>query len=331
MAMWNQTGATYAPYRNAQRMANKIQPKDQPEEPELVNRQQAAFQQLPTSQRKPLQTAILGNQGEPTTSVNPNVSGNTQGTGSTREASTTGNAAPWDAPNASRYAPRVLNENGQNYLTEHGNRRLLQPNDENGRGELADATAYRDQFWQQNPTGFQAGVGPQQNSDYRAPRASMDMFGNFAGFDAGNYEGEDRDKSAKYTFADAASASGYVPRTKQEAEQWANEFVVPELEARGYKVHWVQGDKMMVSTRENPQGEVIDFIQGADGADPKFAWQQESVGGGSPSMDPLSQAIATPTNPLTGQPEQPTETSAFDELMQDPQWREMLRNLGIQV
>jgi hypothetical protein len=160
----------------------------------------------------------------------------------------------------------------------------------------------------------------------------MEMFGNFAGFDAGNYEGEDRDKSAKYTFADAASASGYVPRTKQEAEQWANEFVVPELEARGYKVHWVQGDKMMVSTRENPQGEVIDFIQGADGADPKFAWQPESGGGGgSPAMDPLSQAISTPTNPLQAGGGQPTETSAFDELMQDPQWKEMLRNLGIKI
>lgn len=305
MAMWNNTGAIYAPYKNAQRTANKLQSKDQPENPgEFFNRGQAIQRSAPISQRKPLQKAILGAQDEPTMDVNPNISGNAQNS----------MEAPSRTPTPSYASSRYSAQN---------------PLDSDG----VPATSPIAPVLPGMPPPGPVGDVQQPPTASRAPRASMDQFGNFAGFDAKNYEGEDRDKSAKYTFADAASASGYVPQTKQEAEQWANQFVVPELEARGYKVHWVQGDKMMVSTRENPQGEVIDFIQGADGADPKFAWQPES--GGDPSaaggMDPLGQAIVTPTNPLTAGAETSGSGDAYDAMMQDPRWRQMLRDLGIQV
>ena len=324
------------PYRAAQRRANKIQPgKDveqvdpEAQESPLVSAiktpsgrsQQGSYAQSPTS-------SAYGSTRERSTGVvDPELTG---GTGNVPPAApppaaiTPATGQPWDAPNASKYAPRVVNEGGNTYLTEHGNRRQLQP------GEVESATQYRDQFWQQNPTGFMPGVGPQQNSDYRAPRASQDMFGYFAGFDAGNYQNEDRDKSAKYTFADAASASGYVPRTKAEAEEWANQFVVPELEARGYTVHWVQGDKMMVSTRENPNGEVIDFIQGADGENPMFAWQPEGGEGGA-QQSPLQNAIGQPANPLTGSGGSVGEQDLLAALMQDLNWRQMLAGLGIKV
>jgi hypothetical protein len=94
-------------------------------------------------------------------------------------------------------------------------------------------------------------------------------------------------QSAKYTFAKLAQASGTMPRTKAEAEQWFNEHIKPGLEKEGFGVDWVQGDKALVRTRENPQGEVVDFVRGADSNDPNYtalAWQSEGpVDGAVPS------------------------------------------------
>lgn len=95
-------------------------------------------------------------------------------------------------------------------------------------------------------------------------------------------------QSAKYTFAKLAEASGTMPRTKAEAEAWFNEHIKPGLEKEGFAVDWVQGDKALVRTRENPQGEVVDFLRGADSGDPSYtalAWQSEGpVGGGGGSV-----------------------------------------------
>ena len=344
--MWKQNqqdDIASAPYRMAQRRANKIQPRDpeQVEEPQtpLQNAVMGGAQGSYASPRMPRQAPDFsmekrtqpyppGNRGTGAPisqpySTNPNISGNRTQVG---DQTRTMEASQAPGGEYSRFAPRVGQVGGQNYLFEHGNRRLL-----SNEQELADATKYANDYREKYPTGFQPGVGPQTNAEYRAPRASMDMFGNFAGFDAENYQNFDRDKSAKYTFADAAASSGYVPRTKQEAEQWAKQYVVPELEARGYKVHWVQGDKMMVSTRENPQGEVVDFIQGADGDNPMFAWQSEGPGGGN-AGGPLQNAITGVQNPMQAPSMVPDNAgNAFEALMQDPQWRQLLASLGVKI
>jgi len=109
----------------------------------------------------------------------------------------------------------------------------------------------------------------------------------FTGFDAARL-GSDlvrKDgvaQSAKYTFAKLASASGSMPTTRAEAEQWFTEHIKPGLEQEGFGVDWVQGDKALVRTRENPQGEVIDFVRAADSqhrSELALAWQSEGSSG----------------------------------------------------
>ena len=48
------------------------------------------------------------------------------------------------------------------------------------------------------------------------------------------------------------------------------------VEQAGFAVGWVKGDKALICTRENPAGEVVDFMRGADSNDPNYqalAWQ----------------------------------------------------------
>lgn len=109
----------------------------------------------------------------------------------------------------------------------------------------------------------------------------------FTGFDASKLGADLVRKdgvaqSAKYTFAKLAQASGSMPTTKAEAEKWFTEHIKPGLEKEGFGVDWVQGDKALVRTRENPQGEVIDFVRAADSKDPSqiaLAWQSEGGSG----------------------------------------------------
>lgn len=105
----------------------------------------------------------------------------------------------------------------------------------------------------------------------------------FTGYDFGqDAANRDPSKSAKYAFSDfAGDAAAVDGRWKQKAtaDDWFNEHVRPGLEAAGYTVHDVQGDKAFISTRENPEGTWIDFVQGADGENPLLAWQDESYGG----------------------------------------------------
>ena len=109
----------------------------------------------------------------------------------------------------------------------------------------------------------------------------------FTGFDAAKLGADLVRKdgvaqSAKYTFAKLAQASGSMPTTKAEAEKWFTENIKPGLEKEGFGVDWVQGDKALVRTRENPQGEVIDFVRAADSKDPSqiaLAWQSEGGSG----------------------------------------------------
>ncbi len=109
----------------------------------------------------------------------------------------------------------------------------------------------------------------------------------FTGFDAAKLGADLVRKdgvaqSAKYTFAKLAQASGSMPTTKAEAEKWFTEHIKPGLEKEGFGVDWVQGDKALVRTRENPQGEVIDFVRAADSqnrGEIALAWQSEGGSG----------------------------------------------------
>jgi len=110
----------------------------------------------------------------------------------------------------------------------------------------------------------------------------------FTGFDDAKLaaplklQADGQPKSAKYTFAKLAQASGSTPQSKAEAERWFNESIRPGMEAAGFKVGWVKGDKALISTREHPEGEVIDFVRGAGSGDPNYtalAWQPEDGAG----------------------------------------------------
>lgn len=111
----------------------------------------------------------------------------------------------------------------------------------------------------------------------------------FTGFDAGKLAAplklgaDGQPKSAKYTFAKLAQESGEMPRTKAESESWFNQHIRPGMEAAGFGVDWVKGDKAFIRTRENPEGSVVDFVRGAGSGDRNYqalAWQVEEPGGG---------------------------------------------------
>ncbi len=122
----------------------------------------------------------------------------------------------------------------------------------------------------------------------------------FSGFDAEKLaaplklQEDGRPKSAKYTFAQLAQQSGSMPKSKAEAEQWFNANIRPGMAAAGFQVDEVKGDRAFIHTRENPQGEWVDFVQGAASGDPKLAWQPDGPGGAAPP------AAAFTLLPLTG-------------------------------
>ncbi|MDP1569159.1 MAG: hypothetical protein Q8L86_04075 [Vicinamibacterales bacterium] len=105
----------------------------------------------------------------------------------------------------------------------------------------------------------------------------------YGGFDF-NQAAANRDvtKSAKYAFAEATrraeeQGAGTMWHTKAGAEQFARQYVKPFLEQQGFSVHEIVGDKMRVSTRENPGGEWVDFVENVDGAHPRLAWQSDGA------------------------------------------------------
>jgi hypothetical protein len=138
-----------------------------------------------------------------------------------------------------------------------------------------------------------------------APRTPSGGYqGQFAGFDFNR--AQDRSRSAKDTFAyygnDSAAMSDQRWRTKDGADDWFNEFIRPGLEAEGYQVGDVQGDKAFVHTRENPEGTWIDFVQGADGDNPMPAWQDESYMGDGGPGDQAMAAQGQAAGNLAGMP-----------------------------
>lgn len=220
----------------------------------------------------------------------------------------------WQAPtaaggaNASRNAPRLTRNGNQWTLSEHGNTRPLQDS------EAGNAQSYVDDYWSKFPTGFQPGVGPQSNAAYDAQRftspgrgsiptgagSGVANQGSFTGFNFGREH--NRNASAKDSFAHwgGQAAGGDQWRTKDGAEQWFRENVMPGLQSDGFEVLDVQGDKAFVRTVENPEGTWIDFVQGADGDNPMLAWQDQSYGGDASAAGGGGGATLPPLTGLDG-------------------------------
>jgi hypothetical protein len=102
----------------------------------------------------------------------------------------------------------------------------------------------------------------------------------FSGFDFNR--AQDPSTSAKDAFAAAAQQAPQLTDTsKAGAEAWFRQHIAPSLEAAGYKVYDVQGDKAWIGSREDPEGRVpVDYLINAGGADPRLGWQPDGGGGG---------------------------------------------------
>jgi hypothetical protein len=136
----------------------------------------------------------------------------------------------------------------------------------------------------------------------------------YGGFDFGQDPGNrDVGKSAKYAFsqfAEQAAQQGVpMPRTKAEAEAWFNQYIAPGLQAAGYEIGWVQGDKARIKTREG--WDEIDFVVGADGENPTLSWQSAVLapGGGMSTGTSGGGGGWAPTGDLTS-------SALFDQLLQ---------------
>lgn len=106
----------------------------------------------------------------------------------------------------------------------------------------------------------------------------------FSGFDFGR--AQDPSKSAKDAFASLAQQAPQLTDTSKEgAEAWFRQHIAPGLEAAGYKVFDVQGDKAWIGSREDPEGRVpVDYLINAGGSNPQIGWQPDGggmVGGGA--------------------------------------------------
>jgi len=141
------------------------------------------------------------------------------------------------------------------------------------------------------PPGPGTGTGTNQQGSQtpgtNAPQTGAGSGGggySYAGFDfAQDPANRDISKSAKYAFshfAGQAAAKGVPqPRNKQEAQAWFEQHIAPGMNANGFTVHKVVGDKAFISTREFPQGQWVDF-QGNSGGqgDQPLTWQAENTG-----------------------------------------------------
>jgi hypothetical protein len=100
----------------------------------------------------------------------------------------------------------------------------------------------------------------------------------FSGFDFNR--AQDPSKSAKDAFASLAQQAPQLADTsKAGAEAWFRQHIAPGMEAAGYKVFDVQGDKAWVGAREDPEGRVpVDFLINAGGSNPQIGWQPDGGG-----------------------------------------------------
>jgi hypothetical protein len=101
----------------------------------------------------------------------------------------------------------------------------------------------------------------------------------FSGFDLNR--AQDPSKSAKDAFASLAQqAPPMTDTSKAGAEAWFREHIAPGMEAAGYKIYDLQGDKAWVGSREDPEGKTpVDWLINAGGSNVQIGWQPESGGG----------------------------------------------------
>lgn len=102
----------------------------------------------------------------------------------------------------------------------------------------------------------------------------------FSGFDFNR--AQDPSKSAKDAFAALAQqAPPLTDTSKAGAEAWFRQHIAPGMEAAGYKVYDIQGDKAWIGSREDPEGRTpIDYLINAGGSNPQIGWQPDGGGGG---------------------------------------------------
>jgi hypothetical protein len=103
----------------------------------------------------------------------------------------------------------------------------------------------------------------------------------FSGFDFNR--AQDPSKSAKDAFAAAAQqAPPMTDTSKAGAEVWFREHIAPRMEAAGYRIFDLQGDKAWVGSKEDPEGKVpVDWLINAGGSNPQIGWQPDDGGGGA--------------------------------------------------
>ena len=141
----------------------------------------------------------------------------------------------------------------------------------------------------------------------------------YAGFDFAR--AQDPTRSAKDAFAaatKAAAGKGVAASTwatKEGAQAFAQQYIVPELEKAGYSVLEVRGDKMRIVTREDKEagrtaGTWVDFVINAGGANPELGWQAETApdatdptsGWTNPTPGTTTAGTTTPTTTTTPTP-----------------------------
>jgi len=170
-----------------------------------------------------------------------------------------------------------------------------------------------------------AGGGGTDLSTFGTPRgiAGTGYAGyNYTGFDfAQDPKNRDIGKSAKYALANATDKMGQAGVT---ADQWgtkagaaamAEKYIVPEMEALGYKVLEIVGDKVRIVTFEdyqkgNTKGTWVDWVVNADGAPlgltPQIGFQPET----SPdATDPTSRWTRPDTTTTTGDKDKTSTTT----------------------
>jgi hypothetical protein len=217
-----------------------------------------------------------------------------------------------------------VQENGQWFLTEHGNRRgPLSPS------EVIAAQGYVNDYWRRYPTGFQPGVGPQTNNDYPPPGSTTGARGwagtstiglnltpppsansgaTWAGFNNDRaLAGGDPD-SVKDAFFRWTTGLNFNPagHTKEEIEAFLRSQI-DNARAYGITILDVRGDSILVETRERGP-EWVDVVQnaGGTGASP-WTWQAAD---GTSTTTTGTTPPTTNTTPLTPKPGDPPPTVA---------------------
>jgi hypothetical protein len=104
----------------------------------------------------------------------------------------------------------------------------------------------------------------------------------------------DSSKSAKYALAEIVEAAlrngGRMPTTHDEAQAFAQQYLVPGFQGMGYNIRDVNRDTFRIDTREN-DNELIDWLVNAGGENPEIGWQSDAVGGNANAdlVSPVSQ------------------------------------------